>query len=52
MVTEKVGVYRKYHGPLPKDKNGEVDEALTLTGVAVGKVSTKWVGIAQPVRVI
>ena len=22
MATEKVGIYRKYHGPIPKDKNG------------------------------
>ena len=23
MATEKVGIYRKYHGPIPKDKSGQ-----------------------------
>lgn len=52
MATEKVRVYRKYHRLLPKDKNGEVDEALTLTGVAVGKVFAKRVGIGWLLRVL
>jgi integrase len=24
MATEKVGIYRKYHGPIPKDKSGQL----------------------------
>jgi hypothetical protein len=37
MATEKVGIYRKYHGPIPTDKDG-LSDGLDLTGTGTARV--------------
>jgi len=44
MATEKVGVYRKYHGPIPKDKKGRPLPRIEWPRKRASRWAVRWFG--------